>query len=70
MAAEKILIIVGCINSVAYEKCGGISVLPRCDKALPEVPVHVGAPEKDGEWLDRVWRTESSQKRDQKYSLI
>lgn len=49
MAAEKILIIVGCINSVAYEKCGGISALPRCDKALPGVPVHVGAPEKDGE---------------------
>lgn len=33
---------------MAFEKQVGISALPRCDKVLPEVPVHSGAPERDG----------------------
>lgn len=32
---------------MACEKQGGISVLPRCDQVLPEVPVHMGTPERD-----------------------
>lgn len=52
---------------VACEKQGGISALPRCDKVLPEVPLHTGAPERD-------WIKSGGQKvlknRDQKYPLI
>lgn len=33
---------------VACEKQVAISVLPRCDRVLPEVSVHTGAPERDG----------------------
>lgn len=32
---------------MACEKQGGISVLPRYDKVLPEVPVRMGTPERD-----------------------
>lgn len=55
---------------MACEKQGGISPLLRCDKVSPEVPVHTGAPERDGiNWI-KSGGQKVLKKRDQKYPLI